>query len=61
TTGGLANPLIASGELGGSVFVAILAIAAPFVALILFVAFCWLAVLLLRRVLRGRAPSAGGA
>ena len=61
TTGGLANPLIASGELGGSVLVAILAIAAPFVALILFVAFCWLAVLLLRRVLRGRAPSAGGA
>jgi hypothetical protein len=51
TTGGLGNPVIATGELGGSVLVAILAIAAPLVALILIVLFCWFVVKLVRRIL----------
>ncbi len=49
-TGGLANPAIATGELGGALGLSLLAIAAPIIALILVVLACWLAVRLLRRV-----------
>lgn len=49
-TGGLANPAIAAGELGGALGLSLLAIAAPIIALILVVLACWLAVRLLRRV-----------
>jgi hypothetical protein len=38
TTGGLANPIFATIELGGSVFVSILAIVLPLVALVVIVA-----------------------
>jgi hypothetical protein len=55
TTGGFANPVIATGELGGSLLVTILAIAAPLVALVLIVLFLWFVVRLVRRLLR-RAP-----
>jgi hypothetical protein len=53
-TGGLGNPVVASGELGGAVLVTILAIAFPLAALVLVILFCWLAVKLVRRVLRQR-------
>jgi uncharacterized MnhB-related membrane protein len=36
-TGGLGNPVIASGELGGALTLSVLALAAPFVALALVV------------------------
>lgn len=58
-TGGLGNSAIASGELGGAALVTILAIAFPLVALVVVILFCWLAVLLVRRMLRRReAPPA---
>jgi hypothetical protein len=60
TTGGLANPLIATGELGGSLLVAVLAIAAPLLALGLVVLFCWAAVRLVRRAFGRQASREGG-
>jgi hypothetical protein len=58
-TGGLGNSVVASSELGGAALVAILAIAFPLVALVVVILFCWLAVKLVRRVLRRReAPLA---
>ena len=38
TTGGLCNPILATAELGGSIFGAIGAIVAPFIALIIIAA-----------------------
>ncbi|MGH8285168.1 MAG: DUF4126 domain-containing protein [Steroidobacteraceae bacterium] len=58
TTGGLANPVIATGELGGSLLVAILAIAAPLIALIVIVLFVWLGVRLVRRLRPPHPPPA---
>ncbi len=57
TTGGLANPLIATGELGGALGLSLLAIVMPVAALITVVLFCWLVVRLARRLMRPRAPS----
>lgn len=58
-TGGLGNSVVASGELGGAALVTILALAFPLVALAVVVLFCWIAVKLVRRVLRRReAPPA---
>ncbi len=58
-TGGLGNSVVASGELGGAALVTVLAIAFPLVALVLVIAFCWLSVKLVRRMLRQReAPPA---
>lgn len=54
TTGGLGNPVVATGELGGSALVSVLAIAAPVVALALVIAFCWLVVRLARRLFTAR-------
>ena len=53
TTGGLGNPIVASLELGGSIFAAIGAVVAPFIALfIIAAAVIFLAV----RVFRKRVP-----
>jgi hypothetical protein len=52
TTGGLGNPVIATGELGGALLVSLLALAAPLVAVGLVALFCWFAVRLARRLLR---------
>lgn len=54
-TGGLGNPVIATGELGGAAIVSLLALAVPFVALGVVILFCWFAVRTIRRLLR-RAP-----
>ncbi len=50
-TGGLANPVIATGELGGALGLSLLAIVAPVVALIVVVAACWVIVKIVRRLL----------
>jgi hypothetical protein len=60
-TGGLANPLVSTGELGGSLALSLLALAAPLVAVALVAVFCWYAVRMVRRLLRrdtasGHAP-----
>lgn len=57
TTGGLGNPVIATAELGGSIFISVLALFAPLVALALVVIFCWLAVIMVRKLLRKRQPT----
>jgi hypothetical protein len=51
-TGGLGNSAVATGELGGSILLTVLAIAAPVIAVALVVLVVWLAVRLLRRLLR---------
>lgn len=52
TTGGLANSAVATGELGGSILLSVLALAAPVIAVALVVLVAWLAVRLVRRLLR---------
>jgi len=54
-TAGLGNPVLSTLELGGALLIALLALSAPFVAIGLIVAFCWLAVRLARKAL-SRAP-----
>ncbi|MBL8895817.1 MAG: DUF4126 domain-containing protein [Rhizobiales bacterium] len=49
-TAGLGNPVIATAELGGSLIVSLVALAAPFIALALVVLFCVLAVRFVRRL-----------
>ena len=56
-TGGLGNFIIASAELVGALGVSLLALAAPAVAIALVILFLWLAIRLLRRLLRGARPS----
>jgi len=58
-TGGLGNFIIATAELGGALIVSILALAAPAVAIALVVLFLWLAIRLLRWLLRGVHASTG--
>jgi len=48
-TGGLGNPVIATAELGGALLVPLLALVAPFAALVAVILFMWLAIRLLRR------------
>lgn len=60
TTGGLGNPVVATGELGGSLLLAVLAIVAPVAALALVVLFCWGMIRLARRLF-GRKRGAAGA
>jgi hypothetical protein len=43
-TGGLGNPVLASAEIGGALVVSALAVIAPFVALAVAVALCWVIV-----------------
>jgi len=56
-TGGFGNAAIATAELGGALLVSLLALAAPFGALLVVVAFLWLAFRLLRRLSRPAPPS----
>jgi hypothetical protein len=56
-TGGLGNLIIATAELGGALLVSFLALAAPAAAIALVILFLWLAIRLLRRLLRGVRPS----
>jgi Domain of unknown function (DUF4126) len=56
-TGTLGNPVIATAESGGSLIVSLLALAAPLAAILLIVAFFWLAIRLLRKITRGREPT----
>jgi uncharacterized protein DUF4126 len=56
-TGGLGNFIMATAELGGALLVAFLALAAPVAAIALVVLFLWLAISLLRWLLRGVRPS----
>src|ERR1700746_2276296 len=57
-TAGLGNHVIASGEIGGALLLSLLALAAPLLAVVVVALFCWLAVRVGRRLLRGkrRAP-----
>lgn len=57
TTGGLGNPFVATGELGGATLLSLLAIFAPILALVLVVLAVWIAVKLLRRLFARRAPA----
>jgi hypothetical protein len=50
-TGGLGNPVVATGELGGATVISVLALFAPVIALVLVVAFCLFAIRLVRRLL----------
>ena len=52
-TGGLGNVVIATVELGGALLVSLLALAAPLIALVVVVLFLWIAIRLLRPLLRG--------
>ncbi|MCW5573947.1 MAG: DUF4126 domain-containing protein [Steroidobacteraceae bacterium] len=51
-TGGLGNGVLATGELGGSILLTLLAIAAPVIAVGIVVLAAWLGVRLVRRLLR---------
>jgi hypothetical protein len=56
-TAGVGNPVLATSELGGSLLVSLLALAAPLIALLLVVLFLWLALRLLLRLTRRSPPS----
>ena len=56
-TGGFGNAAIATAELGGALLVSLLALAAPYAALLVVVVFLWLAFRLLRRLSRRAPPS----
>ena len=58
-TGGLGNVVVATAELGGALLVSLLALAAPLAAFVLVILFLWLAIRLLRRLLRGAQRSNG--
>jgi hypothetical protein len=57
-TGGLGNPVVATGELGGALLVSILALFLPLAALALVVVFCVFAVRFVRKLFR-RSPAGG--
>jgi hypothetical protein len=58
-TGGLGNFIISTAELGGAALISFLALAAPIAAIALVALFLYLAMRLLRRLLRGAKPSNG--
>ncbi len=60
TTGGLGNPVVATGELGGALLLSLLAIFVPVLALAAVVLFLWIAVRMVRRLLR-QGKTAGAA
>jgi hypothetical protein len=60
TTGGLGNPAVATGELGGALGLSVLAIAAPLVALAVVVLCLWGVVRLVRRLFRQAPRDAAG-
>jgi hypothetical protein len=55
-TGGLGNPVIATAELGGALLVSILAIAAPYLALVVIISFILVVVLIVKKFKRNRTP-----
>ncbi len=57
-TGGLGNPVVATGELGGALVLSLLALAAPFAALALVIVLLWLAFRWLRQIARREPPPA---
>jgi hypothetical protein len=57
-TGGLGNPVVATGELGGALILSLLALAAPFAALALVIVLLWLAFRWLRQIARREPPPA---
>lgn len=57
-TGGLGNPVVATGELGGALVLSLLALAAPFAALTLVIVLLWLAFRWLRQIARREPPPA---
>jgi hypothetical protein len=59
-TAGIGNPVIATAELGGSLLVSLLALAAPLVALLVVIVFLWLAMRLIRRIARSASSSSTG-
>jgi hypothetical protein len=59
-TAGVGNPVIATAELGGSLLVSLLALAAPLVALLMVIVFLWLAMRLIRRIARSANSSSTG-
>ncbi|HKA65829.1 MAG TPA: DUF4126 domain-containing protein [Methyloceanibacter sp.] len=59
-TAGVGNPVIATAELGGSLLVSLLALAAPLVALLAVIVFFWLAMRLIRRIARSASSSSTG-
>ena len=59
-TAGVGNPVIATAELGGSLLVSLLALAAPLVALLVVIVFLWLAMRLIRRIARSARSSSTG-
>jgi hypothetical protein len=58
-TGGLGNFIISTAEFGGAILISFLALAAPLAAIALVAVFLFVAIRLLRRLLRG-AKSSGG-
>jgi Domain of unknown function (DUF4126) len=56
-TAGVGNPVIATAELGGSLLVSLLALAAPLIALLVVIVFLWLAMRLIRRIARSASSS----
>ena len=62
-TAGVGNPVIATAELGGSLLVSLLALAAPIIAVVVVAVFLWLAIRLIRKIARHARPAkteAGG-
>ena len=60
-TGGVGNPALATAEIGGAILVSLLALIAPFVALAVVVVICWLAVRMVRKLMRrGREAAKPG-
>jgi Domain of unknown function (DUF4126) len=60
TTAGLGNHVIATGEIGGALLLSLLALAAPLLAVVVVALFCWLAVRVGRRLLRGKRGAPPG-
>ena len=56
-TGTLGNPVIATGELGGSLLLSLMALVAPLFTLLVIAVLLWLAFRWLRRIPRGPRPS----
>jgi hypothetical protein len=56
-TGGVGNPVVATAELGGAILVPLLALAMPFVALLLVILLFWVAFRMIRRLRRRSHPA----
>ena len=62
-TAGVGNPVVATAELGGSLLVSLLALAAPVIAVVVVAVFLWFAIRLIRTIARHARPAkteAGG-